>query len=296
MWRLLLADQRRAHKRCPGSRAFSSLDFARVELLVSYMPPDAVGGRLTLPGGDNLSGDHDNTQLAALGRVLKAAICKPRFLRSIDQWHASFPGVAPVAVCTGQWSQVDVQSYRDQFNQFVVKAKVEGVSPFVPLLHDILHRTNLVRHWRRADSSLDISFELRTADKATWDAAKDRIGMFLQQVEVDTNGSTAVTSSSGAGTHMGSMQVATEEFREQAQEAGQALARQQQEFIKQQNDFMRQFQQPWKPDICTTGGKSGGKPKKKQKQAAYVAWARGVKKNNAKGQQWQKGKLQSGGE
>ena len=57
---------------------------------------------------------------------------------------------------------------------------------------------------------------------------------------------------------------------------------------------MRQFQQSWKSDTGTTGGKGGGKSKKKRKQAAYLAWVRGVRKNNAKDQQWQGGRPQNG--
>lgn len=289
VWVLMMSDQRRAEARSPGSRAFTFVDFASSELLPAYITPDMVGGKVGIPGDENGETVVSENKLTELSKALKAATGKPKFLRSHNHWHAVFGRFCLAAVGSGQWSHTDTYNYRDQFINCCEKARIEGLSMFIPLLYDIMHRMNIAKRWRRNDQTLDITMELKEMDKQTWEAAKQRIAQVLHACDVTESSTPGVASSPAA--HMGAHTSAVEEFRKQAQEAGDALARQNQQFLQQQQEVLRQMQNGnWRGDTSGNtwskgnSGKGGGKPlsKKQQKSQQYVSWIRSVKKHNGK--------------
>jgi len=170
---------------CAARRAertpFLYVDLTAQEVLPMWLPPEAVGAKLTLSGQADLPGDAGSS-VNALSRALKAAYTTPRFFRTATQWSTCYWRWAAVAVATEMWTWPIALTYHDTVLRVMEESAAEG--PHLGIVHDDLQRRNWARRAARSDAALDMAKESQRADTHVLEDARPRLHGMLTEAGV----------------------------------------------------------------------------------------------------------------
>ena len=234
-------------------------------------------------------------ELQGLSPALKAAGQSPRFLRSMDQWHAIFTKMAVLLVGCEQMTHAMVAAHRDNICRMVTRAKFESVPVHTVILYEDLARRSWAQRSQRKDDSLCIKIECGQLVKQLWEAANQRIAQVLSNVNLEQFPPRPPGHAPGLSPaqSLSDQTQAAEQMRRQAQAAGDRLAAQQAQLMDQQKYMLGAIDPGnFRGDSSNKGGgkgkNGGGKggakngnggqmSKRKIKSAAYVSWVRDVK-------------------
>ena len=178
MWNLLATENAAAGAAVPPRVAFTYVDFTAKEMLPMWIAPDAVGGKMLLPGeGDALAADYSNSSaIGALGAALKSASSSPRFFRSLLQWSTVYWRYAPMAIAMGQLTWNGVLGHYNTIMRLAEECKLDQDGQFLPMLYDDLLRKQMASRAEARDPLLMVEAELQKPNKAVLTAARTRLG------------------------------------------------------------------------------------------------------------------------
>ncbi|CAE8626061.1 unnamed protein product [Polarella glacialis] len=116
------------------------VDFTCKDMLLHWVPADAVSGRVSLKNEDDgfqLSGSQKVSTRNALTTAFKSATDTAHFFRSVQQWVSAFMRYAAVAVCAEQMKWSQVISHVDVAMGFAEFERNKGRPQYVAFLYDM---------------------------------------------------------------------------------------------------------------------------------------------------------------
>ena len=179
VWQQMKAATAAAH--AAGQKPFSYVDLTHRSLLPAWLPAEAVGGKLSLPGSQEWSlGTEDAGSIAQLQRALQSMAAGPRFFRSLPQWASAFMRFGLAAVGTQQWTWAQILSHQDTVYQVAESEAMQGGTPLTAVLYDDMVRKQWASRAKKCDPSFDLSALVVKVDVAVLAMAKARIQAVMQ--------------------------------------------------------------------------------------------------------------------
>jgi len=298
LWQVLWSATEAGRASQPPATPFVYVDLTSRACLPIWLLPEAIGGKLTLPGEQEWVPQQEGSSstLTQLSQALKGAVGGPRFFRTLAQWVAAFQRYATTAVATGQLNWTLVSCHID-----VVMSVAEQVRPLTPLtaiLYDDMVRKNWAYRAERRDPSLKLCEVMSVIDKTVLEAAKQRIEATLKAAGVTE----PLELSSGPGGR--AIEAATESAALKNQAALEALNRrsaEQTKALQKAQESLGRQRSNFRGDggADSSGGKGGGSDSggygsgKKRRAQAFFEKSKAARKQNSKG--WGKGGRWQGG-
>ena len=241
IWQQLEVETVAAASCSPPRVAFTYIDLTSKEVLPLWLSPDAIGGKLTVPGESEWCMDANASlkTLGQLGAALSSATATPRFFRSLSQWSATFTRYATVAIAFNQMTLPVVLTYMNLIFQIVEEEKASGNSAYLAILYDDLLRRDFARRSERRDPTFVLLNEVQRVNKQIMQAARTRLGTVLETAGLvgikSEPGASAFGGSSGstspaqlaAESALAKHSAAANALRVKAEQAAKALAAQQ---------------------------------------------------------------------
>ncbi|MDA8583572.1 hypothetical protein N9L68_05045, partial [bacterium] len=160
VFRALLAEVKQAADQ--GRVAYVYIDMTSREILPLWMPEEAVGGRLVLPGsldgGHSLNADATGAQAmeALITKALRAMATHPRFFRSMPQWMACVQRFHIAAIATNMLTRAQCEAHSATVLRLAESTPTSAGGIHFATLYDELFRRHLALRAQRADPTLDI--------------------------------------------------------------------------------------------------------------------------------------------
>ena len=123
LFQLLAADNKDAASAEPPRTPFTYVDLTHKDLLPFWLCAEAVGGHTPRPGEIAWDTSADTSSVSNLGRVLKGALEKPRYFKSMTQWSAVWNRYAPTAVSMLQMTWAHVIAHADNVYELAEEEK-----------------------------------------------------------------------------------------------------------------------------------------------------------------------------
>ena len=263
-----------------GKTPFAFVDLTDKAVLPVWLPVEAIGGRFTFQEGGEatLSTDSSVASLGELSKALKTATSTSRFFRTTAQWVASWDRYSVVAVGTNQMTWSAVHAHRDQVMKLVEAERIQGKSPYLAFVYDVLHRTNIARRANRKDPELDLEKEFSTLDKECLEVARARLDSVLLEAglkgkaPVQGTGTPAPSAAPSAGqadssaASTAAQALAKAEQLQKAQQQAAANLKAAQDQLLQKGAAMKGGH----PPSPGGGGRKGGQGGKKGRDDGYA--------------------------
>ena len=187
VFRVLTAEVAEAKK--ANRVAYVYVDLTGRSILPLWLPEEAVGGRLTLPGlTDGAPGAESGTAQAMealLTRALKALATHPRFFRSMSQWMACVQRFNIAAVACGMLSHAETAAHVATVLRLAESTPTANGGIHLATLYDELFRRHLSLRAQRSDPTLNILKESQEPSKEILALAQTRLESVLSAVGVE---------------------------------------------------------------------------------------------------------------
>lgn len=142
--------------------AFCYMRLTSDECLPPWISADMVGGKSLLPGehGAGLG----MSEVAKLDAAIRLATSKPRWLKTLPQWHACWAKFCVAAVATGLHSHALLYVYSSLIDKLAEKCRAESMPIGLVLLYDEMRRISIAARANSGDLDLKLMSEMSTLD------------------------------------------------------------------------------------------------------------------------------------
>ena len=161
IWQLFEAENSAALN--PQRKAFTYVDLTVKGLLPLWVLPEAIGGRMSLPGEmeDLIPGANQSTlTVRQLAAALGGVSASPRFFRNFAQWSGAYWRATCVAVPMEQWTWSQSVTHCDTIARLWEEEKHTS-SSYTALLYDDMVRKSWARRAERCDPTFDMGIMTR---------------------------------------------------------------------------------------------------------------------------------------
>ena len=193
IWQLFEAENSAALN--PQRKAFTYVDLTVKGLLPLWVLPEAIGGRMSLPGEmeDLIPGANQSTlTVRQLAAALGGVSASPRFFRNFAQWSGAYWRATCVAVPMGQWTWSQSVTHCDTVARLWEEEKHTS-SSYTALLYDDMVRKSWARRAERCDPTFDMEVMTKVIDAPILAAARSRILMVLGAAGISDTGASTGT-------------------------------------------------------------------------------------------------------
>ena len=161
---------------------FVFVDITARDVIPEWITPEAIGGKLQLPGADVSNGAMCSSTLFQMANALKSATSTPRYFRSMQQWTACWIRYTISAVTCDHISMAAALGHMQTVQRVSEEARVTNAHHVaLAVTYDELVRKGWEARAQRHDSSLNIDAEAWKLNLETLETARSRLEQVVTQ-------------------------------------------------------------------------------------------------------------------
>lgn len=278
-----------------AGKVFTRVDLTSTAVRPDWMPPETVGGKVTLPGEEwNFDDNASAGTLRQLGQALRGSSETRKVFMNLEDWSICYWRHIPVALVTRNMTVASaIQHYLTVM--FVARqGEMEGHSPLLGVMYSDLMMARWAQQSERRDPTLDVSEECAKVNKRVLMAAKQRMQAYDELVRSLRGGpgpqpyrgqDSGGRSDAMAESALAKQAAAADALTNKAKGATKELQNAQQRFEEQQKKMMETTPDRKRPTLTLTPNKtSEAKPlsNKKVKSLAFFDKVKAARRANMK--------------